>query len=56
MTRMSKQGKRRNQSPRRPRSGFPKTGPKKDNLKLGFKEKVNVATFQAPVTTFIPKM
>lgn len=37
MTRMSKQGKRRNMSPRRPRLGGVKTGPKKDKLEHGYK-------------------
>lgn len=37
MTRMSKQGKRRNMSPRRPRLPGEKTGPKKDKLEHGYK-------------------
>lgn len=56
MTRMSKQGKRRNQSPRRPKSGFVKSGPKQDNLKLGYKQKLNVVSLEVNTTTFIPKI
>lgn len=41
MTRMSKQGERRNVSYKRPKVGGKKTGPKKDNLKMGFKDQVN---------------
>jgi hypothetical protein len=37
MTRMSKQAERRSVSPRRPKAPSPKTGPKKDELALGFK-------------------
>ena len=37
MTRMSKQGERRNRFPRKNRSPAQKTGPKKDNLSNGFK-------------------
>ena len=42
MTRMSKQGERRNKCPKRRRPAFAtKTGPKKDNLENGFKEHAN---------------
>ncbi len=41
MTRLSKQARRRNVSPKRPRPAGPKTGPKKDNLELGYKERAN---------------
>jgi len=41
MTRQSKQGERRNQSPRRPRLPGVKTGSKKDNLPKGYREHEN---------------
>jgi len=53
MTRMSKQGKRRNQCPRKRKYPAPKTGSKKDNLPLGYKEHVNV---MATSGVFIPKI
>lgn len=52
MTRMSKQGERRNQSPRKCKYPAAKTGPKKDNLPTGFKEHFNALESQ---NTFIPK-
>lgn len=54
MTRISKQGRRRNISPRRPRIAGEKTGPKKDNLEQGFKEHANAAP-EAP-QVFIAKV
>ena len=54
MTRMSKQSKRRNLCPKKRQFNFSvKTGPKKDNLDLGFKEKANVLNIQ---NKFIPKV
>lgn len=41
MTRMSKQSQRRAVSPRRPSKPAKKTGPKKDNLPLGYKAHEN---------------
>ena len=41
MTRIYKQQERRAESPRRPRVGGPKTGPKKDNLPKGYREHEN---------------
>lgn len=54
MTRISKQGKRRNQSPKKrtPRFSSP-TGPKKDSLAKGYKEHLNALS---SVNTFIPKI
>ena len=52
MTRMSKQGERRNKSPRKSKFPAEKTGPKKDNLPAGFKEHANALESQ---NTFIPK-
>jgi len=51
---MSKQGERRNRSPRKRHYNFAeKTGPKKDNLPKGFKEHVNAAPEGGQM--FIPK-
>ncbi len=55
MTRMSKQGRRRNQSPRRPKLSFIKTGPKKDQLPLGYKEHINALPNENQ-TAFISKI
>lgn len=56
MTRLSKQARRRNVSPRRPSIPGPKTGPKKDNLKLGFKERVNGLDGELSSQVFISKV
>ena len=56
MTRIGKKEERRNQSPRKPRRPSPKTGPKKDNLPLGFREHANTVTGDAAQTCFIPKL
>lgn len=56
MTRTSKQEERRNRSPRKHRAPSEKTGPKKDNLKLGFKEHANVASGAEAKVMFIPKI
>jgi hypothetical protein len=54
MTRTSKQEERRHKSPRRPKIGRTKTGPKKDALKAGYKEHSNATTTVAQV--FIGKV
>ncbi|MBS0625333.1 MAG: hypothetical protein JSS32_04715 [Verrucomicrobia bacterium] len=56
MTRMSKQGKRRHVSPRRPRPPSEKTGPKKDKLEHGFKFHENAAPAELGTTRFVPKI
>lgn len=56
MTRMSKQGKRRATSPRRPKLPGVKTGKGKDNLAKGYKEHANAATGELAKTRYIPKM
>ena len=56
MTRVSKQEERRNRSPRKRRAPGPKTGPKKDNLKLGFREHSNAAAESYTNILFIPKI
>ncbi len=55
---MSKQGKIRNISPHKRRKRIVnKTGPKKDQLALGFKERVNALSLDAASPlTFIPKI
>ncbi len=52
MTRMSKQGERRNKCPRKTKYPAPKTGAKKDNLAKGYKEHFNALDSQM---AFIPK-
>ncbi|MEX0961553.1 MAG: hypothetical protein WDZ28_01690 [Simkaniaceae bacterium] len=55
MTRQSKQGERRNRSPRKRHFNFSKkTGPKKDNLAKGFKEHENALSTEKNI--FIPKI
>jgi len=56
MTRTSKQGRRRRQSPRRPKIGAIKTGPKKDKLPQGFKQHENAITNELTQNTFIAKI
>lgn len=56
MTRMSKQGERRAQFPRKNKNPMPKTGSKKDNLKLGFKEHANAVNSEMAGSYFIPKI
>jgi hypothetical protein len=56
MTRMSKQGERRNTSPRKHRKASPKTGPRKDNLPKGFKEHANAVDEKVAGTIFVPKV
>lgn len=56
MTRTSKQEERRNQSPRRPKIGSVKTGPKKDNLSLGYKEHKNALSNEDLKNIFIPEI
>lgn len=55
MTRMSKKGERRGQSPRKHSKKIPvKTGPKKDLLSKGYKECPNAVAKGSNV--FIPKI
>lgn len=56
MVRISKQGKRRNLSPRRPRSPSLKTGPLRDQLPNGFKEHENAVPAEFSGQAFIPKI
>lgn len=54
MTRMSKQGERRNVSPKKRKKPSPKTGPRKDNLPQGYK--VHANALEGTLTSFIPKI
>jgi hypothetical protein len=57
MVRISKQAERRSRRPHRCRPPAPKTGPKKDNLSLGFKEHANaISDTTIAQTTFIGKV
>lgn len=56
MTRMSKQGERRHQSPKRPAPPSPKTGPLKDNLPSGYKDQINAVGADEKKSAFIPKI
>ncbi|GAB4191931.1 MAG: hypothetical protein Tsb0015_14030 [Simkaniaceae bacterium] len=56
MVRISKKGKERNASPKRPRFPSPKTGPLKENLPKGFKEHENALQGDNSSLAFIPKI
>ncbi len=57
MVRISKQAERRARCPHRCRPPSPKTGPKKDNLKAGYKAHANAVSDAAIAqTTFIGKI
>lgn len=56
MVRISKQGERRHQSPRRPRKPSEKTGSQRDQLPQGFKEHANALAGEAGTKAFIPKI
>ena len=56
MVRMSKQGERRNQFPRKHRAPAKKTGPLKDNLPNGFKAHENAIEGELASSMFIPKI
>ena len=56
MTRIGKKEERRAISPRKPKYPAQKTGPKKDNLELGFKAKTNTAPENISNSIFIPKI
>lgn len=56
MTRISRQGKIRGMSPRKPRAPQPKTGALKDNLSKGYKEHANSLEGDVAMKLFIPKI
>lgn len=53
---MSKQGERRSRSPHRTRSPAVKTGPRKENLKEGFKSHTNALVGDLAAKAYIPKI
>lgn len=56
MTRISKQGRERRVSPRRPRLPGVKTGSKKDVLEAGYKVHENAIPTEVVSNRFIPKI
>ena len=56
MTRMSKQGERRAVSHRRRRPISLKTGPKRDQLELGYRPHPNGLSTESIADRFIPKV
>jgi hypothetical protein len=56
MTRMSKQGERRNRYPRKHRKPSEKTGPLKDQLTEGYKPLANAVQGDLAGSVFIPKI
>ncbi len=56
MTRVSKKAERRGISPRKHKAPQPKTGPKEDNLPLGFKEHTNAIDGEFAKMAFVPKI
>lgn len=56
MTRIYKQQKRRNISPRKSKIFAPKTGPRKENLVKGYKEHQNAVAKEQSDAMFIPKI
>lgn len=56
MVRISKQGERRSKSPHKPRPPVEKTGPRKENLKEGYKPHENALEGEISAKAFIPKI
>ena len=56
MVRISKQGRKRNKSPKRRQHPAVKTGPKLDILPLGYKEHQNALSGSEASKFFIPKI
>lgn len=56
MVRISKKAERKSRSPRKPSRYSTKTGPVKDNLKLGFKEHPNALEGAMAAKAYIPKI
>ena len=56
MTRISKQSERRAKCPQKNQKPALKTGPKKDNLNLGYKEHTNVLSGDQAIHSFIAKI
>ena len=53
MTRLSKQAERRQELPRKRVRATAKTGPRKDNLPLGFKQHANAASGDLAAAVFV---
>lgn len=53
MTRMSKQGERRNRCPKKRKAPAVKTGPKEDALPKGFKERSNAVEGDLAKSVFV---
>jgi hypothetical protein len=56
MVRISKQEERRSKSPKKHKAPAKKTGPKKDNLTVGYKEHANSLTGTQAQSFFIPRI
>ncbi len=56
MVRISKQEERRQRNPKRRKAPAKKTGPKKDNLSVGYKPHANSLEGLAAASFFIPKI
>ncbi|MEX1012194.1 MAG: hypothetical protein WD595_00050 [Waddliaceae bacterium] len=56
MVRISKQNQRRATSPRKPKIGAEKTGPKKDNLSKGYREHENAVPSKHSESIFVGKV
>ncbi len=56
MVRLSKQTRRRSQSPRATRAPSPKTGAKQDKLAKGYKPAVNAVGDELGKAIFVPKI
>ncbi|SCA64094.1 Uncharacterized protein SCG7086_BZ_00040 [Chlamydiales bacterium SCGC AG-110-P3] len=56
MVRISKQQERRNRSPRKHKKPSAKTGSKKDNLPLGYKERVNAVEGNVAAQVYVGKI
>lgn len=56
MVRISKKAEERQRSPRKRRAPSAKTGPKKDQLPLGYKEQPNALSGEFAKNAFIPKI
>ncbi len=56
MVRISKQSERRSASPHKPRPPIEKTGPRKENLKEGYKAHPNALEGETAAKAFIPKI
>lgn len=56
MVRISKQAEKRRRSPRKHKKPSEKTGPRKDNLPLGYKAHENALEGEMAGLAFIPKI